>query len=84
MVFLVSAVFDHATLLPSGIWGDETMSLMRRIEKRRREDSELERQLRIKKNDPVTEHYGGIRYSRKDIEELEREKLPWRRKRRAT
>ena len=53
------------------------MSLPKRMADRRRSDAELERTLGVPKNDPTREAYGGIRYSRADIEALEEERAPW-------
>lgn len=52
------------------------------MDERRRQDAELERTLNVRKNDPVREAYGGIRYSRADIEALEEERVPWLKARR--
>lgn len=61
------------------------MSIIRLLEERRRKDAELERDLRLQKNDPTRERYGGILYSPADIKKLEEEKVPWlRRKRQAS
>lgn len=51
--------------------------LPRRMDERRRQDRELERYLQVKKNDPLTESLGGVRYSPADIEALEEERVPW-------
>lgn len=53
------------------------MSLPRRMDKRQREDRELERWLNLRKHDPTRDTYGGIRYSPQDIEALEEERVPW-------
>lgn len=59
------------------------MSLPRKIEDRKRQDADLERELKIRRNDPVSDKLGGVRYSPADIEALENELLPWlKRKRR--
>ena len=47
------------------------------MKRRREKDAELERVMRVRKNDPELERYGGIRYSRADIEALEEERVPW-------
>lgn len=57
------------------------MSLPVRMKRRKREDSDLERKLGIRKNDP----YGraaGVTYTPADIEALEEERVPWLRARR--
>lgn len=57
------------------------MSLPVRMKRRKREDSDLERKLGIRKNDP----YGrdaGVTYTPADIEALEEERVPWLRAKR--
>lgn len=46
------------------------MSIIRRIEERKRQDAELERELDLLKNDPLAEQLGR-RYTPADIEALE-------------
>jgi hypothetical protein len=58
------------------------MSLPRRIADRKRKDPDIERQLRIRKHDPLTDRYGGVTYSPADIEALENERLPWLKRKR--
>jgi hypothetical protein len=58
------------------------MSLPRRIAERKERDADMERELRIRKNDPLTERYGGVTYSPADIEALENERLPWLKRKR--
>lgn len=53
------------------------MSLPRRMQERRRQDQDTERQLKIRKHDPLTDAFGGRRYSPADIEALEEEMVPW-------
>lgn len=61
------------------------MSLEKRMKARRQRDEELEQSLDVRKNDPTVDLYGGIRYSRKDVEDLEEDRVPWlRAKRRAS
>lgn len=57
------------------------MSLPERMERRRREDREMEVRLGIKKNDPYGQKIGRS-YSPADIEKLEEERVPWLRARR--
>lgn len=51
------------------------MSLPKRMKERKTEDRALEARLRIRKNDPTAEAYGGVVYSTEDIKDLENEKL---------
>lgn len=58
------------------------MSLPKRMAQRRHEDRNLERQLGVRKNDPMLDTTGGIRYAPADIEALEEERVPWLKTRR--
>jgi len=55
----------------------------RKLRRQRKEaDKQYERAAGVKRNDPTAERYaGGNTYSLSDIERLERERLPWKRKR---
>lgn len=58
------------------------MSFRRLRRQRKAADKEYERAAGVKRHDPTAERYaGGNTYSRADIERLERERLPWKRKR---
>jgi len=56
------------------------MSLPRRIAERKSQDADMERALRIRKNDPLTEQHGWVTYSPDDIAALEHERVgrAWR------
>lgn len=59
------------------------MSLLSKFYARRSLDRELEQTLRLRKNDPTADAFGGRVYTTSDIELLEEEMVPWiRRKRR--
>lgn len=56
------------------------------LEKRKRaldlHDRDLERNLGIRPHDPTRDAFGARRYSQRDIELLEEEKVPWLRAKR--
>lgn len=58
------------------------MSFPKRRLERKAEDRALEQKIGIRRNDPVSDRFGGRVYSMADIEELERSKTKfWRRRR---
>lgn len=59
------------------------MSFRSRRRARKIADKEYEKAARVRSHDPTAQRYaGGNTYSRADIEALEAERLPWKRRRR--
>lgn len=57
------------------------MSFRKLRRKRKAADKAYEKAARVKSHDPTAERYaGGNTYSLSDIERLERERLPWKRR----
>lgn len=57
-------------------------SLERKMAQQRLRDQDLERYLGLRKIDPTRDQISPRRYSRQDIDDLEAERVPWRKPRR--